>query len=327
MMEELGTISVIVPVYKAEAYLSRCVDSILAQTYRDLEIVLVDDGSPDSSGAICDQYAEKDRRVRAIHQPNKGVSAARNAGLKNATGTWAAFVDSDDQIEPGYIQALASCAIKTPCDLVTGRLSDSRGNVRDLPPFARTVLSQEEILERFWTLLDGGLLNSVCGKLFRRAKIESAFFEEMRCGEDLRFTLDYLKNTAHMVLTDAEGYRCADDSADAPGTTKYRKRNLWEFSLYVGGVRELLEHIPPEQRNQDRYEAFVFRGMCGDVKWISRSRPFGEAAAEIARYLELADVCQALKHRAWRRMGWAFRVVGWLLRLHWTGIVVLCCRL
>lgn len=103
-------ISVIVPVYKVEPYLRRCVDSILAQTYTNLEIILVDDGSPDSCGAICDEYAEKDSRVRVIHKENGGLSDARNAGLEIATGEWLSFIDSDDWIEPTMYEALLNNA-------------------------------------------------------------------------------------------------------------------------------------------------------------------------------------------------------------------------
>ena len=101
-------ISVIVPVYKVEKYLPQCVDSILAQTYRNLEIILVDDGSPDGCAAICDEYAKKDNRVRVIHQKNAGVSAARNAGLDCAQGEYIGFVDSDDFIAPEMFEALLS---------------------------------------------------------------------------------------------------------------------------------------------------------------------------------------------------------------------------
>lgn len=90
-------VSVIVPVYNAEKYLNRCVDSILSQTMTDFELLLIDDGSKDDSGRICDEYAEKDARVRAFHKPNGGVSSARNLGLNNARGNWIAYVDADDR--------------------------------------------------------------------------------------------------------------------------------------------------------------------------------------------------------------------------------------
>ena len=103
-------ISVIVPVYNVEPYLRRCVDSILAQTFADFELILVDDGSPDNCGAICDEYAEQDERIHVIHQPNGGLSAARNAGIDwafaNSESKWLAFVDSDDWVHPQYLELL-----------------------------------------------------------------------------------------------------------------------------------------------------------------------------------------------------------------------------
>ena len=93
-------ISVIVPIYKVEPYLHRCVDSILAQTYQNIEVILVDDGSPDSCPEICDEYAAQDERIKVIHKANGGLSSARNAGLDAASGDWVSFIDSDDWIEP-----------------------------------------------------------------------------------------------------------------------------------------------------------------------------------------------------------------------------------
>lgn len=108
----MTAISVIVPVYKVEKYLSRCIDSILEQTFKDFELILVDDGSPDNCGAICDEYALKDRRICVIHQKNAGVSDARNAGINIAKGEWLAFVDSDDWIHKDYLKILFSGTLK-----------------------------------------------------------------------------------------------------------------------------------------------------------------------------------------------------------------------
>jgi glycosyltransferase involved in cell wall biosynthesis len=105
-------ISIIVPVYKTEKYLRRCIDSILAQTFTDFECIVIDDGSPDGCPTICDEYTEKDKRIIAIHQKNKGVSAARNAGLDIAKGDWIGFVDSDDWVEPIMLEELDSIITK-----------------------------------------------------------------------------------------------------------------------------------------------------------------------------------------------------------------------
>lgn len=111
-------VSIIIPIYNVENYLERCISSVAAQSYQNLEILLVDDGSTDRSGRICDQWAERDPRVRVIHQPNGGVSAARNAGLQAAIGTWIIQVDSDDHIAPYAVEKLMRSAQTTGADMV-----------------------------------------------------------------------------------------------------------------------------------------------------------------------------------------------------------------
>ena len=112
-----GTVSIVIPVYKVEAELPRCVGSILKQTYRDLEIILVDDGSPDSSGSLCDAFAAQDSRVKVIHKENGGASSARNAGLDAAAGAYIAFIDADDTAEPELIERLITNARQTGADV------------------------------------------------------------------------------------------------------------------------------------------------------------------------------------------------------------------
>lgn len=121
-------ISVIVPVYRVEEYLERCVKSILSQTYENLEVILVDDGSPDQCPAICDAFAEKDARVKVIHQENKGLSGARNAGIDAASGEYLAFVDSDDYVSPHFIEELYQLLQDTGCAIGQCRFSYVKGD-------------------------------------------------------------------------------------------------------------------------------------------------------------------------------------------------------
>ena len=126
-MDPKPMISVIVPVYNVESYLARCVDSILTQTYQNLEVILVDDGSKDNSGVICDDYARRDSRVNVIHKENGGLSSARNAGIEAAGGEYLAFVDSDDWIEPDAYERLLSAMQKHAAKLVVGGRYDVDG--------------------------------------------------------------------------------------------------------------------------------------------------------------------------------------------------------
>ena len=113
-------VSIIVPVYKVENYLSNCIESLIGQTLKDIEIILVDDGSPDNSGKICDQYAEKDNRITVVHKTNGGVSAARNDGLKKANGDWVIFCDSDDWMDLLACEILYEAGELSQSDIVIG---------------------------------------------------------------------------------------------------------------------------------------------------------------------------------------------------------------
>lgn len=114
-------VSVLIPVYNVSRYLPQCLDSVISQTYRRLEIIIIDDGSTDDSGSICDRYAERDDRIHVIHSGNRGLSAARNLGLENASGQYVSFLDSDDWIEPHTIETLMNAALLTGADIVDAR--------------------------------------------------------------------------------------------------------------------------------------------------------------------------------------------------------------
>ena len=137
----MNKISIIIPVYNVELYLRECLDSIINQTYNNLEIILIDDGSPDNCGAICDEYAEKDTRIIVIHKENEGVSAARNDGLEMVTGDWFTFVDSDDWIEPDYCENFIQFASNHQANMIFfgGIIYENGGNESVI---RRSVLSE-----------------------------------------------------------------------------------------------------------------------------------------------------------------------------------------
>ena len=184
--------SVIVPVYKVEKYLDRCICSILNQTFSDFELILIDDGSPDNSGAICDQYAAKDNRVRVIHKENGGVSSARNAGLNAAQGTYIAFVDSDDEVAPDYIELLNSKRADSVVCGITNLDPDNR--VQHQLKFAEQDLNVID-LDCVRRLRDNRAIFCVYSKRYKRAIIESGglrFNETVSLGEDSLFYIQYL---------------------------------------------------------------------------------------------------------------------------------------
>lgn len=172
-MEQKDTkvfMSVIVPVYNVEAYLRRCVDSILRQTFGDFELLLVDDGSTDGSGSICDEYAAVDSRVRVFHKPNGGVSSARNMGLDNARGEWITFSDSDDWMQEDNLRNFAD-HVDADC-VMQGFISTWGSQYHQVVPPAG-YYSGESLIEAVLALKDAILEGSLVNKLFRRKLIES----------------------------------------------------------------------------------------------------------------------------------------------------------
>ena len=186
-MENTPLLSVIVPVYNVEDYLGRCVDSILAQTYKNLEVILVDDGAKDSSGSVCDAYAGKDDRVRVIHKENGGLSSARNAGLDICRGTYIAFVDSDDWIEPDAYENMLKTALDLDVKLVCGGRYDVSSRTGEkkvgLCPHKTEKISAEELVGRIftWDQCD----SSACDKLYHRSLLENWRFPMGKVCEDV----------------------------------------------------------------------------------------------------------------------------------------------
>ena len=200
-------ISVIVPVYNSEQTLNRCIDSILGQTYRNFELLLINDGSKDRSGEICDEYARKDSRVKVLHKENGGVSSARNVGMDNARGEWFSFVDSDDWVEGDILESMYKTALLSGCSLVTCDFIEIKNRgVRYCNSFDWTgesgvdvnTLCKKELLEVVLSLSYGVVWNL----LIDRKLIESLSFDvNLKYGEDNLFLFKlHMRTNKHFHL-------------------------------------------------------------------------------------------------------------------------------
>lgn len=192
----MPALSIIVPVYKTEKYLPKCIDSILAQTFADFELILIDDGSPDRSGQICDEYAQKDSRIIVIHQENKGVSAARNAGLDIAKGEHIGFVDSDDWIEPEMYSAMMDAQKEndydvTFCGIIYCNENGEQERVCKLKLIGKE--TKEELLSALF-LKPIPIGGSCCCGLFQKTNIGNRRFNtQLQMKEDVVFMFDVLQ--------------------------------------------------------------------------------------------------------------------------------------
>lgn len=201
-------ISVIVPVYNVEHFLLRCVDSILSQRDVDLEVILVDDGSRDGSGEICDGYAARDSRVQVIHKANGGLSSARNAGIEAATGEYLAFVDSDDWIEADSYIHMLSLMKKYNARIVCAGRYDVEGatgkKTLGLCPQKEECISAEEMAGRIF--LWDGCDSSACDKLYHRSLFQNFRFPQGMVSEDVATTYRIILQTDRVVMCDKPVY-------------------------------------------------------------------------------------------------------------------------
>lgn len=254
-------ISVIMPVYQVEAYLRESIESVLNQDHRELELILIDDGSPDNCGAICDDYAEKDSRVRVIHQENGGAAAAKNAGLRIAKGTWLSFVDSDDYLEPGAYSHMLKLLKEHRADAVQCSFRDVYRNRTESHIQQPCVLNEHQYLVRFpkdWTC------PLLWNKLYRRSLFAGIFFEEGHKIDDEYFTYQGFLNPCKVVLDDRIVYN-------------YRRR--------ASGV--MCSPQAAEQRIRDGIDCVVKRRRKVTERWPELRRQFDESYMDAVWYLSL----------------------------------------
>ena len=237
-------ISVIIPVYKVEKYLRQCIESIISQTYTNLEIILVDDGSPDSCGDICDEYALNDSRIKVIHQENKGLSGARNTGIDASQGDYLCFVDSDDLVTPNYCQVLYDLLKNNEYDFsVCGTYRFEDGD----KPEPKTIDSKCKIWKNKEFLKEQINKNSEFGvwnKLYRRSVFSKMRFAEGRLNEDVIWSADLAVNTTNCIETKSQHYCYRQRNSGIVG--KQSEKGSVDF-LYAGDyLIKTVKYLCPE---------------------------------------------------------------------------------
>ena len=201
-------ISVIIPAYNAQAYLRECLESVLAQSFSDWEVIVVDDGSTDSTAAIAQSFSDRDNRVRVLSTVNRGVSAARNAALGVARGEWVTFLDSDDLLPPGALAAYVGCA-DSRADIIAGQWTRTGAAVPDSPDTIRRNYCARSAL--ISGLYQTGISTMVGAKMYARKVVERVRFQEDIRYEDLVFFCEALLASREVVVTDAVTYVYRDN--------------------------------------------------------------------------------------------------------------------
>ena len=281
-MDEM--VSIIIPVYKVEEYLDECIESVIRQSYENLEIILVDDGSPDACPQMCDTWAERDARIKVIHKTNGGLSSARNAGLDICTGEYIAFVDSDDWIKPNMIARMLEVIERENADMCACNIISCYPN-REVAWGGKNyrVGNAETMLKLLYH--DAEFPVSAVNKLYKRRLWEGFRFPEGKICEDAFTTYLLLHNSKRVVqitdalycyrirpesiMTAAFSARSMDEEEAWRKNYEFVKENyptLYReaFSFYLQGVNVLLHRIKKEQREQFREEFDYLRKKMGE---------------------------------------------------------------
>lgn len=239
-------ISIIVPVYKAEQYLDRCVKSILNQTFTNLELILVDDGSPDRCPEICDAWERKDSRIKVIHKQNGGAGAARNAGLQVACGKYIGFVDSDDWIEANMYQELHQLATKYDADMVICNRFDRSGKRIADKDVVIESWNKDDCMDHFFRVHGENDTHAIWNRLIKRENLKNFKFIEGRMNEDVHACYYFCLMSSKTVYTNKQYYHYVfNDEGVTNNKFTLKKLDL----LYVWDeVRKLVESESPEYK-------------------------------------------------------------------------------
>lgn len=315
-----GLVSIIVPVYKAEKYIHQCIDSLLAQTYRNIEVILVDDGSPDNCGAICDEYAAKDCRVKVIHQQNGGVSVARQTGIDHATGEYSIHADPDDWVEPNMIEELVTKAVADNADMVICDFyRESKSDRIHVCQNPGDDLSASAVLRK---ILSQQLHGSCWNKLVNRSRIEGIGFtpEDLCILEDELYNIRILTRSIKVTYLPKALYHYRIDNEDSLCNTisdksfKSKVKAVSEIESFclanVAGIVSL-DFIPIKRNvlfdalRTKRYEAL--RELYPEKKqaMINSGTPY--------RLLAPVSSCIALALRGYPAL--AYTLYDWNMRL------------
>ena len=251
MKEDL--ISIIVPVYKVEKYLCKCLNSIIYQTYKNIEVILVDDGSPDNSGNICDNYAKKDSRIKVIHKENGGLAEARNAGLKIATGQYIGFVDSDDYIEEDMFETMYNLSKMYDAEISIVSYKEWKNGIilNDMNSGELDIYNKTEAIKEL--LIDSKIQSYMWNKLFKRHLFENTEFPSSKNFEDIATTLKLFEKSKTVIRLEVAKYNYIrrDDSIIG-------NRSVKTYNDYLDVILDKYLYLFNKYPEIEEYNAYNF---------------------------------------------------------------------
>ncbi len=255
-------ISVIVPIYNVEQYVEKCVESIMNQTYKDLEIILIDDGSTDGSGNICDEYAIKDSRIRVVHKENGGLSDARNAGIELAKGEFLSFVDGDDYIHPQMLEILYRNLMEQGCDISMCKFCHiTEDEIIDTVLISDLVRKEECSLKALVT--NSSEIASACNKLYKRTLFDDIRYPKGKLHEDEYVIHELLGKSEGIVISDAQLYFYVKREGSIMNVIRVTR-----IEHFMEAMMTRLQFL--QEKNMLELQRFTIKMMIGHLEYLSR---------------------------------------------------------
>lgn len=276
-------ISVIVPVYNVQKYLESCLESIRLQTYNDYEVLLIDDGSSDQSGELCDQYCAKDERFHVIHKKNEGIAAARNDGMDRAKGEFFYFIDSDDYIHPQTLEVLSQALVdneKADFSMMYGKKSCRHDEVFAAVQNDVIIHGQQDMMRGLFGTSDQEIqYQAIWNKLFRRSLIEDLRFKDI-VAEDVEFMMNvYLKtNTVALIPHEMYIYFQRPDSITHQDTNANNQIVRERFIHNLDTYYQIYTYIPDDKLQYQAWSLWKLYKRIFNVRYYSHSTPFKDKA-------------------------------------------------
>lgn len=318
-------ISIIIPVYNKENTIGRCIESVQRQEYQDVEIILVDDGSNDSSLEICRKYADKDQRIVIIEKKNGGVSSARNEGIKAATGEYIQFVDADDRISPELTKILYEQLTKYNAQLaICGFVEKCKDGSEIFRKPEKTVLTNVNKMERYVNgLFQNCFLQPCWNKLYVKKYIEKYFQREFSYGEDLLFNLEYLKKIQKIIFISEALYIYDNENSKNSLTAKYREDEISiRVHLLEATLRFCEEYLDGFQSIKEISEKMMRAVMFSffDVYMDGRYHK-SERIKEIKKWISHPIIKKAVTNCRFESM--QQKICCYLIEKNWSGVLLL----
>lgn len=318
-------ISVIVPIYNNEKYLKECIESIIEQSYMETEIILVDDGSTDKCPQICDEYAKKSNKIKVIHKKNGGVSSARNNGIAEATGEWISFVDSDDWIEPTYLEEMINAANKNKADIALCGYKRVASNDEKIcwSNYNKVITSKEYLINCLNPQTGFGFCHM---KLIKKDKIQNIKFDEkLKVGEDALFNIELSKNveTAVYVNKYLYNYRINMSSAVKKFDKDYPEK-------YIKSMKKISNYIEKNTENNNDIQQNLYDFIAFHVLLIAVNYCYNPENNRNGGKKSLSNICNqeplknAIKNSDYKNLSITRKMTLFTIKhkLYWiTGII------